>query len=714
MRVKFGSIQGVITRALVPLSLVLGLGCDPCAEEAAGAGAAAKPNALPLKHIVLYSSGVGFFERGGEVEGAAEIDLEFKTDAINDLLKSLVFQDLGGGKIAAVTYGSKDPVEKTLETFSLDLAHNPSLADLLRQARGEAVEIDTPERVAGTIVGVETRKETLGDGDPIDVDYLTLFTKEGLKRLALRDVGRIQFARAELNQELARALAVLATSHATGKKAVTLKFEGEGKREVRVGYNTEAPIWKTTYRLVLGKETEPMLQGWAIVENTTDEDWNDVSLKLVAGRPISFTMDLYEPLYLERPVVEPELFASLRPRKHDQAMSEVEIVGKETTKSKVSSYRTQVAPEAAPAPADAAKRSAWERQMASSEDSSVPFDDARGGFGGGGFGGSTLATGTDLGKLFQYTIDGQVKIPRQKSAMLPIVNDKVEAEKVSVYAPQDHPKHPLAGIRLKNSTTLHLAQGPITVFDNGAYAGDGQIDDLPAGGERLVTYAVDLDVEVAPTREAIPAELVSVKIANGALVSTHKARRETTYAVKNSGKEMARVLIEYPLEPGWKLLEPEKPAETTRDRYRLEVKVDAGKSATLRVVEERTVAEQVALTNLDDDRIRLFLSAPRVSQEAKEALELVAEKKRKVSEASLRLASVRQEIEAISGEQNRIRQNMQTLDKTSDLYRRYVKKFGEQEDQIEKLNGRVQEGNEELEKLKADLDATLSGLRIDN
>src|SRR5208283_3812985 len=104
--------------------------------------------------------------------------------------------------------------------------------------------------------------------------------------------------------------------------AVSLAFSGEGKREVRVGYVVENPIWKTSYRLVLNEKGKPFLQGWAVVENTQDEDWNNVRMALVSGRPISFQMDLYEPLYVKRPIVEPELFASLRPPAYNGALTE--------------------------------------------------------------------------------------------------------------------------------------------------------------------------------------------------------------------------------------------------------------------------------------------------------------------------------------------------------------------------------------------------------
>ena len=125
-----------------------------------------------------------------------------------------------------------------------------------------------------------------------------------------------------LESEVKKALETLQLSHDTQKKAVSIQFAGEGKRRVKVGYVVESPIWKTSYRLVLDKKEKPFLQGWAIVENPTDEDWKDVRMALVSGRPISFQMDLYQPLYVPRPTVEPELFASLKPVTYNGSLQE--------------------------------------------------------------------------------------------------------------------------------------------------------------------------------------------------------------------------------------------------------------------------------------------------------------------------------------------------------------------------------------------------------
>jgi hypothetical protein len=274
---------------------------------------------LPIAQVVLFSSGVGYFQREGQVEGNARIDLTFREDDINDLLKSLVLQDLGGGHISAVHYDSHDPIDRTLRSFAIDLTGNPSFGELLNQARGEKVEVvlqqsnvTQPGTLTGSIMGVEKQRQQVGN-QPVEIELLNLWCAEGMRSVKLNEVQRVRFLNPIMDSEVKQALETLALSHDTQKKAVRLNFVGAGKRPVRVGYVVENPIWKTSYRLVLNKEGKPFLQGWAIVENPSDEDWSNVRMALVSGRPISFRMDLYQPLYLPRPLVEPELFASLRP-----------------------------------------------------------------------------------------------------------------------------------------------------------------------------------------------------------------------------------------------------------------------------------------------------------------------------------------------------------------------------------------------------------------
>ena len=683
---------------------------------------AAEPAAtdLPLEKVVLFTSGVGYFQHGGKVTDDATVEMSFRADNVNDLLKSMVVEDLGGGTVPAVSYASRDPITKTLGTFAIDLTDDPSIGRILGRLRGERIEAEAAPPATGTILGVERRQVPVGDDGSVEKEFITILTADGLRTLPLDAITRIRLLDEKLQKELEQALAVLALGHDSEKKSVSLAFAGQGERPVRVGYVQEAPVWKTSYRLVLGNDDaqgekpadKALLQGWAIVENTTDRDWKDVRMALVSGRPISFVMDLYRPLYLPRPVVAPELYASLTPQVYGQGMEDRErefaeagqgqgigggMGGMAGERQLARAARGRVPAAAAPA----------EMRAESMDKAAADFErDAVAAI-------RSVAAGEALGKLFRYEIAAPVSIARQRSAMLPIVTEDVAAEKVSVYDDRVMPKHPLAGVRLVNSTKLDLMQGPITVFEAGAYAGDARIEDLPAGSSRLLTYAVDLDVEVAPRFEPRPEELVSVKLVKGTLVVSRKLARRKLFEVKNSGSEPVRLLVEHPLEPGWTLVAPAEPTEKTRDRYRFAVAAEPGKPATLAVAEERLVSQTVALTNLDETAILLYSRAEVTSPAVKQALADVIERKREIERLAQERSRREQEIRVVDQEQERIRQNMAQLDRASDLYTRYVRKFAEQEDRIESLRKEIAEFQGQEENARRGLDELLAKLEIE-
>jgi hypothetical protein len=671
---------------------------------------------LPLEKVVLFTSGVGYFQHGGKVTGDATVEMSFKAENVNDLLKSMVVEDLGGGTVPAVSYASRDPITKTLGTFAIDLTDAPSIGQILGQLRGERIEVEAAPPATGKIVGVERRQVPVGDDRSVEKEFITILTGDGLRTLALDAITRIRLLDDRLQHELEQALAVLALGHDNEKKSVSLSFAGQGERAVRVGYVQEAPVWKTSYRLVLdggeaaggkrdGKQGgKALLQGWAIVENTTDRDWKDVRMALVSGRPISFVMDLYQPLYVPRPIVAPELYASLAPQVYGQGMEAAE---REFATRKGPEEKGAMMDLAAAPPPMVAKPSAEMRRLREDQDSQ------RDASANGMAAIRSVAAGEALGKLFRYEIAAPVSIARQRSAMLPIVAEQVEVEKVSVYDDRVMPKHPLAGVRLVNSTKLDLMQGPITVFDAGAYAGDARIEDLPAGSSRLLTYAVDLDVEVAPRFEPKPEELVSVKLVKGTLVASRKQARRKVFEVKNSGAEAVTLLVEHPLEGGWKLVEPEQPAEKTRDRYRFAVEAEPGKPASLAVAEEQVVSQQVALTNLDAGMILFYSNAKVTSPAVKQALADVIGRKREIERLAQERGRREQEIQAVGQEQERIRQNMAQLDRASDLYTRYVTKFAEQEDRVEALRKEIAALQDQEQQARRGLDEMLVKLEIE-
>lgn len=632
---------------------------------------------LPLSRVVLFSSGVGYFEREGQVQGDTTLDLTFRTAQVNDILKSLVIQDLGGGTIAPVTYAPQDPLERTLGSFSLNISDNPRLAELWDRLRGSKVAVSTlGATVEGTAFGSEKQLKAVGE-TAVTFEVLNLLSDKGLVQFPVEKVESVKILDPKLAGDLQKALEAIDRARATDKKPVSLNFKGQGDRKVRVGYLLETPIWKTTYRLVNDKDGL-FLQGWAIVENTTDDDWTDVGLSLVSGRPVSFTQDLYEPLYLQRPDVPVMVAPAASPVVNAGAMERKQMASEEMARADIADRVTAARPAAPPAAA-------------------VPMGPA--GPAGGGYGGrgislaqsaaASMAQGARVGTLFQYAINQPVTIARQRSAMIPILNEKVAGEKVDVYSPALYQNHPMTGIQLKNTSKLHLMAGPITVFDGSAYGGDALIEDIAPGDDRLVTYAMDLEVEVATASKAQPDELLTGKIVHGVMLLEYKTRTETTYTLKNASSDKRTVIVEHAIRPDWKLIAPKEADEKTRNAYRFRVPVEPGKTATLVVTEEFPRLTQVALTGRDLNATRLYLARPELSEKLKAALQKLAQLQDELTAITQQRAQKETRVKEIGQEQERIRQNMRELDRNGELYKQYVEKLTRQETEFETLRGEI-------------------------
>jgi hypothetical protein len=672
---------------------------------------------LPIGQVVLFSSGVGYFQREGTVEGTQRIDLTFATQDINDLIKSMTLRDVDGGQITAVSYDSNVPVERTLQSFAVNLTGNPSFSAILNQARGEKVEVTLqqanatqPGTLTGSVVGVEHKKIAVGK-DIVEVECLNLWCADGMRSLKLAEVQRVRFLNAIMESEFRKALETLAQGHDSQKKAVSIHFAGQGKRNVKVGYVIENPVWKTSYRLVLptltakkdeqkgekddkksddkkSEEKKPYLQGWAVVENQTDEDWNGVRMALISGRPISFQMNLYDALFIKRPVVEPELFASLRPVTYSGGLA-------------FSPDGQRVATGGAPTGGSPL----WDSATAGEATKKLSDQSARGNrafFADGvrkeleqnldlGKSVASAATASKLGDYFQYAIDHEVNLPRQKSALLPIVTKDVDGERVSIYNERTHAKFPLLGLVFKNTTGMHLTQGPITVYEGSTYAGDARILDLQKDERRLLSYAIDLGTEVQAVPHTDNGRITSIKAVKGIIYTTTKVKDSKTYTIANRNDTDRVVLVEHANRTDFKLTSKDKPWETASDVHRFKVTAPAGKTTEYTVSEEKDFGSSVAITNADDQNIRIFINEKVTSEPVKAALQKAMELRGKMSATQRELQQQERQLGVITSDQDRLRKNLKEMPPEAAAYKRYLKKFDDQETEIERLQKLIKE-----------------------
>jgi hypothetical protein len=663
---------------------------------AQGAQAAPARTEVPVRTVVLFSSGVGYFEHAGTVRGASSTELRFKTNQINDILKSLVLQDQDGGRVSTITYPSQDPLSKTLRSFQVDITGNPSLADLLNQLRGASVTIQfQAERLTGTILGVESRRKPGADGEGTETRVLNILTGATIRAVELESISSLALDDLQLQEELTRALTALSQARDKDKKPVTINFAGSGDRRVRIGYVVESPVWKTSYRLLLDSTTA-RLQGWAIVENQTDSDWTDVALSLVSGRPISFVMDLYQPMYATRPTVVPRLFAGLRPQVYEggiDAQRERAVMADASPAPSGSSaaggataggvaggmYGRQneeaVALEMRMAPA---RTLALQSVVVSGTGDSSAVDMVASI--------QSIATASRLGALFQYSV-GNVTLARQQSAMLPIITDSIAVDRLSIYNPSVLRTHPLNGVRIRNTTGKHLLQGPVTVLDASRYAGDARIDDVPPGQDRLVSYGIDLEMTVDNTKNAQSGAVVTGRIVKGVLHVDHKYVASVEYAADNKGNADKVLVIEHPIRQNWKLVDSRKPTETTPTLYRFQGPAPAGRVTTLTVKEETVRVETMAILPTDVGVLLTYSRKGEIPAAVRDALARAIQLKQAMLDTDRQVAARTQQITEITQEQNRIRENMKTVDRTAQYYQRLLGKLNEQESALERLQG---------------------------
>jgi len=734
-------VAGVVAVAAATAFLVVqpGTSATRNEEKAKETGKSPTASLLPIGQVVLFSSGVGYFQREGTIEGDSRVDLTFPATDINDLIKSMTLRDLDGGQISAVSYDSNVPVERTLRSFAVDLTGNPTFSAILNQARGEKVEVvlqqgaAQPGNLTGSVIGVEHKKVQVGK-DIVEVECLNLWCADGMRSVKLSEVQRLRFLNAVMDSEFKKALETLSLGHDTQKKSVSIQFSGEGKRRVKVGYVVENPIWKTSYRLVLAKHNDkdakdakqdkadkPYLQGWAVVENSTDEDWSGVRMALISGRPISFQMNLYDALFIKRPVVEPELFASLRPPAYSGGLVRPE--------------------EAMPVPTGAAP--GFDRPEAK-KDGKAGLSRGPGaypGSGGGGFGGGlggrsgethsrevmkelndTMSLGTSvasaasaakLGDYFQYAIDHPVTLPRQKSALLPILGKDVEGERVSIYNERTHAKFPLLGLIFKNNTGMHLTQGPITVYEGSTYAGDARILDLQKGERRLLSYAIDLGTEVQAVPHSDNGKYTLVRVVKGVVHSTTKISDSKTYTAVNRNDTDRTLIVEHPNRTDFTLTTKDKPWETASDFHRFKVRVPATKTVPYTVTEEKVISSNVSLSNLDDQTIRVFMNAPVTTAKVKDALDKALALRGRLAESQRELQQVERQLRVITEDQDRLRRNLREMPKEAAAYKRYLKKFDDQETEIEKLQKQVKDLQDTEHVQRKEYDAYLANLSVE-
>ncbi len=646
---------------------------------------------LPVKRVILYKNGVGYFEHSGQVSGNEDVNIDFTTAQLNDVLKSLTALDLGKGRITGIAYNSIDPINKRLGALRLPLGEDTTTAQFLNAMRGARIEVHSgSESASGRLLSVEQRELAGKDDQKITVTETSLVSDSGeVRQFDLTPATSVRIAEKELNDEVGRYMHLVASTRDQDVRRLTISTAGAGERELLVSYISEVPIWKCTYRIVVPKDGKPLLQGWAIVDNTVGEDWDNVELSLIAGAPQSFIQNLSRPYYARRPEVPMPENAMMTPQTEEATLQE--SMGAATE-----SVQVAAAPSATPMNG---------RAMGGPIAISAGIGS---GIGGGAFkspgvvmtpkqrfdlmaqANANTAETRDLGDLFEYQLKDRVTIHKNQSALVPILQARVEAEKVSVWNPNEG--HALRALWLNNTSGLTLDGGSFNVLDDGAFAGAGILDPVKPDEKRLLSYAADLGLLVDTKQQEQRQRVTKVVIARGAMTYISEQQQEMAYTIRNRDTSSRTVVIEHPIQSGWKLDEDMHPDESTTSYHRFRISIDPKKTETLVVKEHRPISSRYELTNLNDDQIGFFLEQKMINPEVEKALRQIIRQKNDVAALQAEIDSRQAQITSISEDQQRVRENMKALKGSAEektLVERYARQLNQQEDQMESLHNRL-------------------------
>ena len=658
----------------------------PAALATAGIMAAGE---LPVRQVILYKHGVAFFERSGDLASGESAKLDFKATDMDDVLKSLTVEEAGGGKITGVRYDSSQPLANRLADFPFKLGDRQSLAQFLDQLKGARIEVEYGNQPIKAAI-VSGRVTADKDNKELSRELLVVLTDAGdLRTIDLGAVQSLRLTDPSLQLQLREYLTAVGNSRNKDQRSVYIDSADKKGRKISANYMIPMPAWKSSYRLQLPLTGEPMLEGWAIIDNTTADDWTNIKLSVVSGRPISFITKLYDPKFMVRPKAE---------------LAEDRMIAPEVYAGGVIGGIMAGAP---PPPPPAAKMRMNQRdtlqEMGVAQSAQVQFARADASQ-------STIAVsaeGREMGELFEYSFATPVTVKRNESAMIPFLQQKLGARKLLIYSDHNVP-NPRNAAEISNSTGKTLDGGPITVYDSGAYGGEALMETLKAADKRLISYGIDLGTRITTAIGSVVSPIREVHLRKGTLTTRSSIRETVVYTIKNVDSKAKTLIIERPIRLGYTFVDT-KPSESTDKSNRFEVKLAPNQSTRFPVIEESQTEESLYVSDISSDVIAVWVQNKALTAAARQGLERIKAKQDEVASANTELESTTQQSAEIIKDQERLRQNLGSLNRVAGqeaLVQKYVKDLADQENTIAQLRDKTAQ----LRKRKIALESELSSL----
>ncbi len=736
------------------LALVLGLGgCKgrsdgELADEAVSGGG---PE-LKVSRVVLYQNGVGYIERRGKVDGD-RFELRIRPDQINDMLKSLTVIDLTEGRATSVSL----PVDKSAERMRQELPKaihdGGGLLAVLDVFRGANVEARVKGKSHdGRIVGLEPFDVATDRGGAVQQWRVTLL--KGAGELFVFDLSELESVTVRdrtLQVGLKKSLDISLQEGRWKPVNLTVRLTGAKGHDVVAAYVVEMPLWKPVYRIVTDKAGKPLIQGWAIIDNVSGEDWRDVRLSLVAGTPLSYVVDLHTPKFIGRPLLQPPTrqLAQAQPVFGSGSAGLLGAVGGEgagaggggpggfargdvddeseaSEKAVDRLSRLRPSRSAAPAPAAAADAFAElkeEAKKAEEQDDRAPaapppppaltvaqMETSV----------QALVAGSQVGTLFRYDIDEPVTVPDRSSSLVSIMNRRVPGADVYLFRPSSLANykglHPYRAVRFTNDTPFTLEEGPISIFSEGTFVGEGFLARTDPQQTSFVTYAIDPAVTLEATLASKESGMRLLKIVDGMVWSEVLQTQDLTYVAANERDEALTVYVRIDRTPGWTVREPATGVVATADAWFVPHEIKPKTSDTWHVVLGAPLEKSVAVTSdLATTVLRLYLDSTAADPAIKPQIARILEIQKALTEIGAESGKLRDQQGDLEQEQNRIREDLYVLVEakgSAKLQNELKQKLADVGDQLSKVTSRLVELRQKEAEQQTELRMILRSLTL--
>jgi hypothetical protein len=654
---------------------------------------------LPITRVLLSKNGMAYVVRRGQL--TAPISLTFHPEDMNDVLKSFTAWNPTTGALYSVGYTTGIPSSHMLGRFPFDIrSADVGMGGFLTQVKGVDIRLDLGgNKLEGKLVAVQNTDRVVTQ-QTLAKDYrLTVLLADGsLQSVWLSEVRSVEFVDPTLRDQLRAYLDVLAEGRQDVTREVSV-YPVPGPGPIQVAYLQQFPLWKTSYRVDLSQK-ESRIQGWAQIDNPTGESWENVEVSLLSGSPVSFVMNLYDPLYTNRTTVAVPGGQVAAPRQYESVVRDGLAVA-------------AVPPAAGPRGAAGAA--------------------APGGGGGGRGGGGAVAQSppppavranfeaaagvfqqaeaTQVADFFEYRFPFPVRLASRQSALLPFLQKTANIERLSIYNPQTDRGNPQLGARIDNNTDIPFEPGPITFFEEGRYTGEAVLAYLPRGDKRLVSYGVDYDLQLSSRQESRPETTTRLTVSRGIAVLYMERVQTTTYEIRNKGTLNKTLIIEHPRQGNAKL-QGTQPWETTDSFHRFRVTLTPGQSTQFPVSQVLQRTTNVTLSTLTRAQLVMF-AGRETPQDIRQKLGQIVDLQEQVAKLQEDARQTQASIDTVFRDQDRLRENIKSLRDTreeQELRSRYLGQLSKQEEQIQASRAHIEQVNTDIAAAQVRLGDLISNL----